>query len=421
MKALYPNTPVKGSHGSSRNSVRSEKSERRRDRGSKDSTKESTSSRESRESKRESREIKRQRSISDAGTWDTNSIMTHDFAPTTITTNAPYPFAYDSRRDSKELKRESREIRRQRSISDAGTWDTNTEITHHAPPTTVSTNVPYPTGLPWELKRSRSISDCGTWDTSSEVTQRGPATTVSTNVPYPMEQHVDETERWSMPPPRNTRRMSISDDDVSDAGTWDTSTEITHRAPPTTVSTNVPYPTQLPRQLRRLSVSDAGASDDGVSDAGTWDTNTEITYRTPPTTISTNMPYSSGLHRQLRRLSGSDAGTWDTSSEVTQVTHRAPPTTVSTNVPYPTGHFSDLGPSSYPPGPFEQLKRVEQLRKQHEHSFSDDGSDSGTWDTSSEITHANNGPATAVSTNKPYHTERPRNLRRQTSPTNAGM
>lgn len=235
---------------------------------------------------------------------------------------------------------------------------------------------------------------------------------------------MDASERWSMPPPRDTRGMAVYDDDdaVSDTGTWDTNTEInTHRAPPTTVSTNVPYPTQMSRYLQRPSDSDEDESDDGVSDTGTWDTNTEITtHRAPPTTVSTNVPYSNVLPRQLRRLSGSDAGTWDTSSEVTTVTHRPPPTTVSTNVPYPTGQFSDLAPSSYPPGPFEQLKRVEQLRKQHEHhSFSDDGSDSGTWDTSSEITHANNGPATAVSQNKPYH-DRPRNLRRQTSPSDAG-
>jgi len=400
MKALYPNSPFAGqsTNGSTKNSAKSERSERSERRKDRSNTTSSRESRESRESKRESRELKRQKSFPDNATWDTNSVVTNeDFAPTTISTNVPYPSAQHSRRDSKEVKRESKELRRQPSISVAGTWDTASEVTHRAPPTTVSTNVPYPTEyseeLPWELRhlrRERSIPDDGTWipdnatwDTSSEITQRGPATTVSTNVPY-------FTER-----PREARRMSISD-----AGTWDTDSEVTttHRAPPTTVSTNVPYPSQLPRQLRRLS----------VSDAGTWDTASEVTHHAPPTTVSTNVPYPAEIPRQIRRLrSVSDAGTWDTSSEVT---HRPPPTTVSTNVPYPGGHAEK--------GPFERLRM--------ENSYSDDGgSDSGTWDTSSEITHANNGPATTVSTNVPYQTEksakperpeRPKSLRRKTSP-----
>jgi hypothetical protein len=415
VKALYPD---KSTNGSTKNSVRSERSEKRKDRGSKDSTKDSTSSKDSRESKRESREIKRVRSISDAGTWDTASVFTHDFAPTTVSTNVPYPHSYDSRRDSKEVKRESKEIRRQRSISVAGTWDTASEITQFAPPTSVSTNVPYSTGQAWNLRRTRSISDAGTWDTSSEVTQRGPETTISTNVPY------------SSGFAHESRRMSISD-----AGTWDTESVFTQRAPPTTVSTNAPYPSAnfstsnvsylppSPRHLRRQR---------SVSDAGTWDTATEITtHRAPPTTVSTNVPYPTNFStsdvsyippspRHLRRLSGSDAGvsdtgTWDTATEIT--THRPPPTTVSTNVPYPSGGFAS---SVHLPGPFERLKRA-----QEQQSFSDEGSDSGTWDTSSEITHANNGPATIVSDApykpaRPEKPDRPRFLRSKTSVSDAG-
>jgi serine/arginine repetitive matrix protein 2 len=426
IKALYPNSPMAGqsTNGSSKASIRSEKMEKKKDRSSKESTKDS-SSRDSRESKRESRELTREKSIPDNGTWDTNSTMTsEDFAPThvstnvpyaadtrksmeakresrelrrkesvsvagtwdtsseithrgpatTVSTNVPYSAAYDPRRDSKELKRESRELKRRPSVSDAGTWDTATEFTYRAPPTTISTNVPYSTEFPYELRRERSIPDNGTWDTNSVFTEfahRRPPTTVSTNLPYPTEyppelSHLGQGLR---------RERSIPDN-----GTWDTSsvfTTLTRRAPPTTVSTNIPYPTGLPRELRRSN---------SVSSTGTWDTNSEFTqfaHRAPPTTVSTNVPYPSGLPRQLRRSHSiaSSTGTWDTSSDFTQ---RAAPTTISTNAPY-----------------MSELPR--QLRR-------DSISDDGTWDTGSDFTHANDGPVNTAS-----KAERLRSLKKKRS------
>lgn len=67
IKALYPDSPMAG--GSSKGSVKSEK--KKKDRDSRDSTKDST-----RDSNRDSRELKREKSIADNGTWDTNSICT---------------------------------------------------------------------------------------------------------------------------------------------------------------------------------------------------------------------------------------------------------------------------------------------------------------------------------------------------------
>jgi hypothetical protein len=37
------------------------------------------------------------------------------------------------------------------------------------------------------MRRMRSISDAGTWDTNSVITEANPATTVSTNVAYAAE------------------------------------------------------------------------------------------------------------------------------------------------------------------------------------------------------------------------------------------
>ncbi|KAF1830208.1 hypothetical protein BDW02DRAFT_112531 [Decorospora gaudefroyi] len=371
IKALYPNTPLSGqnTNGNSKSSIKSEKTEKKKEKSSKDSAKDSSnaSSRDSRESNRESRELKKERSIPDNGTWDTNSEITNDdlasthistnmpypavkssareppevkrkpkelrrersipdngtwdtnseitvHGPaTTVSTNVPYPATQDPRRDSKDLKRWSRELSRKQSVSVAGTWDTDSEITHHAPPTTVSTNVPYMTGLPRELRRERSIPDNGTWDTSSEFSHYVAPTTVSTNVPY------------MTALPRQLRRNS-----VSDAGTWDTSSDITHRGPPTTVSTNVPYMTELPRQLRR----------DSISDDGTWDTSSEFTHANdgPATTVSTNIPYPVERPRSLRRRKSiPDNGTWDTSSLVTNEDMK---TSVSTNVTYAAERLS---------------------------------------------------------------------------------
>jgi serine/arginine repetitive matrix protein 2 len=89
------------------------------------SSKNSVSS--SKKKDRDSRELKRERSIPDNGTWDTSSNLTSE------ATNTQFSIAKKRDRDSRELKRE-------RSIPDNGTWDTSSNLTSEAPNTQLSMN-----------------------------------------------------------------------------------------------------------------------------------------------------------------------------------------------------------------------------------------------------------------------------------------
>jgi serine/arginine repetitive matrix protein 2 len=91
--------------------------------GSGGSSKNSVSS--SKKKDRSSKELKREKSFPDNGTWDTTSIFTTD------ATDVQPPKKKD--RSSKELKRE-------KSIPDNGTWDTSSNLTSEATNTQLSTN-----------------------------------------------------------------------------------------------------------------------------------------------------------------------------------------------------------------------------------------------------------------------------------------
>jgi serine/arginine repetitive matrix protein 2 len=76
VKALYPNSPMATPNGSLKGS--SVKSEKKKDRDSRDSTRDST-----KDSHRGSKELKREKSIPDNGTWDTNSMSRASFEANT--------------------------------------------------------------------------------------------------------------------------------------------------------------------------------------------------------------------------------------------------------------------------------------------------------------------------------------------------
>lgn len=80
IKGLYPNSPLAGQSGSG-SAKGSVKSEKKKDRDSKDSTREST-----KDSTRESRELRRERSIPDNGTWDTDSLRISEETNTQLST-----------------------------------------------------------------------------------------------------------------------------------------------------------------------------------------------------------------------------------------------------------------------------------------------------------------------------------------------
>jgi hypothetical protein len=108
------------------------------------STKNSVSS--SKKKDRNSKELKRTKSIPDNGTWDTTS-----YAPTELRREKSIP-------DNGTWDTTSyvpTEVRRQKSIPDNGTWDTTSYV-------------------PTELRHKKSISDNGTWDTTSYVPTEAP-------------------------------------------------------------------------------------------------------------------------------------------------------------------------------------------------------------------------------------------------------